>query len=79
MEIVYSPHARSRMLERHVSTEEVESILLDPDGLRRQSRDKIVAYKKVAGRADNMLAVVAVERGFAYEVVTVMTGYENQA
>lgn len=42
----------------------------------RQSRDKFIAYKKIRGRRDNMLAAVAVEDGRMWEVITVMVNFE---
>ncbi|MCY4531834.1 MAG: DUF4258 domain-containing protein [Gammaproteobacteria bacterium] len=76
MEFRYSTHAVDRMIQRQISTVEVEEILINPDGLIRQSRDKVVAFKKIEGRSDNSLAVVAVERDGNIDVVTVMVNFE---
>ncbi len=76
MEIRYSPHAVDRMFQRQISTIEVEDLLIKPDGVIKQSRDKVIAYKKIRGRNDNSLAVVAVERDGNFEVVTVMVNFE---
>lgn len=76
MEIKYSSHAVERMLQRRISPQEVEDILTEPDGVIRQSRDKFIAYKKIRGRRDNMLAAVAVEDGRMWEVITVMVNFE---
>ena len=76
MQVEYRPHAIDRMLQRQVSMDEVEAVLSTPDGTIRQSEDKVVCYKEVAGREDNLLAVVAVERDGGYEVVTVMSNFE---
>ena len=76
MEIRYSPHAVDRMIQRQISTAEVEEILEKPDGLIKQSQDKIIVYRKIEARTDNSLAVVAVEREGNFEVVTVMTNFE---
>ena len=76
MEIKYSSHAVERMLQRRISPQEVEDILTKPDGVIRQSRDKFIAYKKIRGRRDNMLAAVAVEDGRMWEVITVMVNFE---
>ena len=78
MEIRYSPHAVDRMIQRRVSTTEVEDLLLKSDGLIRQSKDKIIVYKKMKGRTDNSLAVVAVARGRNFDVVTVMVNFEME-
>lgn len=76
MEIKYSSHAVERMLQRRISPQEVQDILTEPDGVIRQSRDKFIAYKKIRGRRDNMLAAVAVEDGRMWEVITVMVNFE---
>lgn len=75
MEVKYSAHAVERMMQRLVSTQEVEDLLAKPDGVIRQSRDKIIAYKRIRGRQDNGIAVVAVERQGSYEVVTVLVNF----
>ena len=56
-------HAVDRMIQRQISTAEVEDVLTKPDGLIKQSQDKVIVYKKVDARTDNTLAVVAVEQG----------------
>ena len=76
MEIRYAPHAVDRMIQRQISTAEVEDVLAKPDGSINQSLDKIIAYKKIDTRTDNSLAVVAVERDGNFEVITVMVNFE---
>lgn len=76
MEIEYSSHAVERMLQRRISPQEVENILTEPDGVIRQSKDKFIAYKKIRGRRDNLLAAVAVEDADVWEVITVMVNFE---
>ena len=76
MEIKYSSHAVERMLQRRISLQEVEDILTEPDDVSRQSRDKFIAYEKIRGRRDNLLAAVAVEDGRVWEVITVMVNFE---
>ena len=76
MQIRYSPHAVDRMTERKISTSDVENILTKPDGVIRQSMDKLVLYKKLEARGDNAIAVVAVEQNNGFEVVTVMVNFE---
>lgn len=76
MEVKYSAHAVERMIKRRVTTQEIEDLLTDPDGVIRQSRDKIIAYKRIPGRRDNLIAVVAVEVEQSYEVVTVLVNFE---
>ena len=76
MEIKYSSHAVERMLQRRISPQEVEDILTEPDDVIRQSRDKFIAYEKIRGRRDNVLAAVAVEDSRVWEVITVMVNFE---
>ncbi len=72
MQIRYAPHAVDRMIEREISTAEVEEILNSPDGRIQQSSDKVIVYKRLNGRGDNSVAVVGVERNGNFEVVTAM-------
>lgn len=77
MNIKYSAHAVDRMLQRRITTMQIERILNEPDGMIHQSRDKIIFYKVLKERKDNSLAVVTVIRDIdAYEVVTVMINFE---
>lgn len=77
MNIKYSAHAVDRMLQRKITTSQVERILNDPDGMIHQSKDKIIFYKILKERKDNALAVVTVSREVdTYEVVTVMINFE---
>ena len=77
MEIIYTPHAVERMMQRVVSPQEVELLLGNPDGIIAQSKDKFIYYKKIRGRKDNVLAAVVVhKRNDLYEVITVMVNFE---
>ena len=76
MEVLYSPHAVDRMLQRNISTDEVEIVLNSPDGTIKQSSDKVIFFKKMVGRTDNRLAVVAVQQQNRYEVIAVMVNFE---
>lgn len=77
MNIKYSAHAVDRMLQRKITTTQIERILNDPDGMIHQSKDKIIFYKNLKERKDNALAVVTVLRGVdTYEVITVMINFE---
>jgi hypothetical protein len=77
MNIKYSAHAVDRMLQRKITTSQVERILNDPDGMIHQSKDKIIFYKILKERKDNALAAVTVSREVdTYEVVTVMINFE---
>lgn len=77
MNIKYSSHSVDRMLQRNISTKDVELILSEPDGRIQQSRDKYIFYKKLKGRKDNLIAAVTVLRSKStYEIVTVMINFE---
>ena len=65
------------MIQRNISTKDIELILSDPDGKIKQSQDKYIFYKKLKGRKDNLIAAVTVLRSKkSYEVVTVMINFE---
>ncbi len=65
------------MLQRNISTKDVELILNEPDGKIQQSQDKFIFYKKLKGRKDNLIAAVTVIRTkTTYEIVTVMINFE---
>ena len=64
------------MIQRGISPHEVEDVLGKPDGVIRQSMDKVIAYKRIEGRNDNSVAVVAVDENQAWEVITVMINFE---
>tara|TARA_Y100001936_G_C16064709_1_gene666454 strand:+ start:1082 stop:1285 length:204 start_codon:yes stop_codon:yes gene_type:complete len=65
------------MLQRNISTKEVEIIISEPDGKIKQSQDKYIFYKKLKGRKDNLIAAVTVTRSKnVFEVITVMINFE---
>jgi hypothetical protein len=77
MDVKYRSHAVDRMLERKISTVEVEMILLEPDGVIKQSLDKHIYYKNLKGRTDNMIAAVTITKKHrSFEVLTVMIDFE---
>jgi hypothetical protein len=77
MEIKYSSHAVDRMIQRNITTQDVELLITDPDGTIKQSRDKIIFYRKIAHRKDNLMAAVTVlKTRNIYEVITVMVNFE---
>ena len=79
MEIKYRSHAVNRMLQRKISTDEVELILKEPDGVIAQSLDKYIFYKKLKGRKDNLIAAVTlIKSKETFEVLTVMIDFEVQ-
>lgn len=77
MEIKYRSHAVDRMLQRNVSTDEVELIISEPNGIIKQSRDKFIYFKRIKGRKDNSIAAVTlIKSKDVIEVLTVMTDFE---
>ena len=77
MEIKYSSHAVERMIQRNITTQDVELLITDPDGTIKQSRDKIIFYRKIEHRKDNLMAAVTVlKTRNVYEVITVMVNFE---
>jgi Domain of unknown function (DUF4258) len=77
MDVKYRSHAVERMLERKITTVEVEMILLEPDGVIKQSLDKYIYYKQLKGRADNMIAAVTITKKHkSFEILTVMIDFE---
>ena len=77
MDITYGGHAVERMEERKISVSEVELILSRPDGEIIQSKDKIIFYKKIKYRNDNLIAAVTVKKSAnQFEVITVMINFE---
>ncbi len=79
MVIRYRSHAVDRMLQRNITTAEVELILNEPDGSIKQSKDKYIYYKKLKGRKDNLIAAVTlIKSKDEFEILTVMVDFEVQ-
>ncbi len=76
MQITYRDHAVVRMIERRLIPSEIEQVLLKPDGVIKQSKDKAIYYKKLRHRKDNLIAVVAIKNEFSFEVITVLINFE---
>ena len=76
MEVRYRSHAVERMIQRRILPSDIEDILGQPDRTIRQSMDKVIACKRIEGRDDNSIAVVAVEQNQVWEVITVMVNFE---
>lgn len=76
---MYRSHAVDRMLQRNISTLEVELILNEPDGVIKQSQDKYIYFKKLKGRTDNLIAAVTLTKSKgSFEILTVMIDFEVQ-
>ena len=77
IDVKYRSRAVERMLQRNISTVEVESVIFEPDGVIKQSQDKFIYYKKLKGRTDNMIAVVAIsKKQKSFEILTVMIEFK---
>ena len=77
MKVKYRSHAVDRMLQRKITTFEVELILSDPDGTIKQSRDKYIYFKRLKGRKDNLIAaVMLIKSQDEIEVLTVLIDFE---
>lgn len=78
MEFIYSTHAVQRMIERSITTADVEAVITKADGSIPQSRDKKIFYKRMRHRKDNLIAVVAVQRSseLPTEIITVLVNFE---
>jgi hypothetical protein len=77
VKIKYRSHAVDRMLQRKITTFEVELILSDPDGTIKQSRDKYIYFKRLKGRKDNLIAaVMLIKSQDEIEVLTVLIDFE---
>lgn len=77
VETIFTAHAVQRMNERRLSPEQIIKVLTAPDGVIPQSRDKDIFYKRIRGRDDNLIAVVAVKTADPRnEVLTVMVNFE---
>ena len=77
MEITYTAHAVERMMQRKITPQEVELLLSKPDGTIKQSMDKLIYFKQIKGRKDNVLAAVTVKvASNRFEVIMVMVNFE---
>lgn len=75
---VYSDHAVERMLQRDISPDIIMQVSKTPDGRIRQSMDKVILFKKIKGRSDNMIAVVLVAKFDVIEIITVMNYFQER-
>ncbi len=66
------------MQERGISVAEVEAIVAKPDGRIVQSKDKVILYKKLPERKDNLVVAVVLEKTAdgSGEVITVLVNFE---
>ena len=67
MEIVYTLHAKMRMLERMINEKEIEYILSNPDFVD-EGRDKTLVASKIIG--DKIIKVIYILQGNKIIVIT---------
>lgn len=67
MDIIYSEHARKRMIERGIKEEDIKETIEFPDYTITRGKE-IEAYKKLN---DKMLKVVYIEMGKFINVITI--------
>jgi len=74
---VLSPHAVSRMVERKITTAEIEETIRKPDWALQQGPKWILA-KHFPERSDNLLAAVVLQKEEAnlWIVLTLMVHFE---
>jgi hypothetical protein len=68
MEIIYTLHARMRMLERMIDEKEIEFILLNPDFVD-EGRDKTIVASKIIG--DKIIKIIYSLQGNKVIIITV--------
>jgi hypothetical protein len=76
---VLSPHAVQRMMERDISTMEIENVLKNPDIIQPQGPKYILA-KEISSRKDNLIAAVVLEKveKNLWLVITVMIKFQKK-
>lgn len=62
MKMVFSPHARHRMTERHITQKLVERVMREPDRVIQGSNQRKVAQKLVRWHNRDMLCRVVFEQ-----------------
>ncbi|HID86616.1 MAG TPA: DUF4258 domain-containing protein [Anaerolineae bacterium] len=67
--IEYTKHARQRMKERHVSEDQVEATILDPESWQYGEDGEIIATRKVGKRRVEVAHLSLPEK---IKVITVM-------
>jgi len=67
LDIIYSEHARKRMIERGIKEEDIKETIEFPDYTITRGKE-IEAYKKLN---DKMLKVVYIEMGKFINVITI--------
>ena len=66
---IYTNHARRRMIERKVTTDQVQAVVLAPDTWRHGEDDEIIATKYI-GKRTVMVVYLTLPEGV--KVITVM-------
>lgn len=76
---VLTPHAVERVVNRKISMEELELLILSPDEVIVQG-PKFLLVKKLKGRKDNNVAAVIIEKKEQdlWVVITVMVNFQKK-
>ena len=76
---VLTPHAVERVIDRKISMQELEQLLLNPDETIAQG-PKFLLAKKFQNRKDNNLAAVIIEKqgDDLWVVITVMVNFQKK-
>ena len=76
---VLTPHAVDRLLNRKISIEEMESLILNPDHILPQG-PKFILSKRFSKRKDNNIAAILLEKkgDDLWVVITVMVNFQKK-
>lgn len=76
---VLTPHAVERVVDRKISMQELELLILSPDEVIAQG-PKYLLVKKLQGRKDNNIAAVIIEKQEQdlWVVITVMVNFQKK-
>jgi hypothetical protein len=68
-DFIYTTHARQRMVERKITTEQVQAVVFAPDDWYHGEDDEIIATKRISNR---VVMVVYLSLPGSVKVITVM-------
>ena len=76
---VLTPHAVDKVLDRKISMQELEQLILNPDEIIEQG-PKFILVKKFLKRKDNNMAAVLIEKKGKdlWVIITVMINFQKK-
>lgn len=76
---VLTPHAVDKVLDRKISMQELEQLILNPDKIIEQG-PKFILVKKFLKRKDNNMAAVLIEKKGKdlWVIITVMINFQKK-